>query len=78
MEKKRALAGPKSDAQLARFAYQCRHSWNDEARRVDIPLELRLRLMGQSARKVIGENARYGSLEAVLAAAPPWIEKMWQ
>jgi len=58
-------------------AYQCRHSFNDEARRVDMPLELRLRLMGQSARKVIGENARYGSLEAVLSSAPEWIEKMW-
>jgi len=59
-------------------AYQCRHSFNDEARRVDMPLELRLRLMGHSARKVIGENARYGSIEAVLEGAPEWVEKMWR
>jgi integrase len=58
-------------------AYQCRHSFNDEARRVGMPLELRLRIMGHSARKLIGENARYGSIEAVLADAPQWVEKMW-
>jgi len=59
-------------------SYQCRHAFNDEARRVDMPLELRLRLMGQSARRVIGENARYGSIDAVLEAAPEWIAKMWR
>jgi integrase len=59
-------------------AYSCRHSFNDEARRISMPLELRLRLMGQSARRLIGENARYGSIEAVLQDAPQWIGKMWQ
>jgi integrase len=59
-------------------AYSCRHSFNDEARRINMPLELRLRLMGQSARRLIGENARYGSVEAVLQEAPQWISKMWQ
>lgn len=59
-------------------AYQCRHSFNDEARRVDMPLELRLRIMGHSARKFLGENARYGSIEAVLHDAPRWISSMWR
>ena len=67
-----------NDRQKPYTAYQCRHSFNDEARRIQMPMELRLRIMGHSARKVIGENARYGSIEAVLLDAPQWIEKMWR
>ena len=37
---------------------QCRHSWKDEALRIDMQMEIRMRLMGHSLRRVIGVQAR--------------------
>jgi hypothetical protein len=34
--------------------------------------------MGHSARKIIGEYARYGSVDAVPEDTPQWVEKMWK
>jgi len=50
-------------------AYSCRHSFNDEARRVEMDMELRLRLMGHSVKRAIGTNAQYGSPDVLLPAA---------
>jgi hypothetical protein len=58
-------------------SYQCRHSWKDEAVRVGAPLEIRLRLMGQSVRKAVGAHGIYGSSKVDLEQAAMWIEKMW-
>ena len=59
-------------------AYSSRHSFNDEARRVEMDLEVRLRLMGHSVKRAIGTNARYGSSEVLLPAAKKWVDKMWR
>lgn len=57
--------------------YQCRHSFKDEAMRVDMPLELRQKLMGHSGVKTFGAHAIYGSPLADLEAASKYIKQMW-
>ena len=59
-------------------AYSCRHSFNDEARRVEMDLELRLRLMGHSVKRAIGTNSRYGSPDVLLPAAKKLVGRMWR
>ncbi len=57
--------------------YQCRHSWNDEAARLAMPPELRLRAMGHSVGKLVGRNSVYGSAAVFLPEIKKWIDRMW-
>jgi hypothetical protein len=59
-------------------AYSCHHSFNDEARRVEMDMELQLRLMGHSVKRAIGTNAQYCSPDVLLPAAKKWVDKMWR
>ena len=56
---------------------QCQHSWKDEALRIDMQMEIRMRLMGHSLRRAIGAQARYGSSKGDLAKAKEWVDQMW-
>ncbi len=58
--------------------YQCRHSWKDEADKLDMPLELNMRLMGHSTKKAIGVHVVYGKSSIDMGKAKPWIDRMWQ
>jgi integrase len=59
-------------------AYQCRHSWKDEAVKAGTPMEMRMQLMGHSRRKAIGDQGVYGSSGVDLEEAAKWVEKMWE
>ncbi len=58
--------------------YQCRHSWKDEAVKINMPMELRLRLMGHSLKRAIGVNSTYGGAMVDLEQAKPWVDAMWK
>jgi hypothetical protein len=58
-------------------AYQCRHSWKDEAVKAGTPMEMRMQLMGHSRRRAIGDQGVYGSSGVDLEEGARGIKAMW-